>query len=316
MCFLESTRMEESETESGSVNLLDLSIIDEMPDDEKCQDEEDPLIKFLEDALMKREITIEDQNNQIKELKTLVCSLMTQLSRLVNVENELAVKMASFDKIEEELQIERVKLGKYKGTVQSIQRILEVEDADSKEEEAEVPLIETRRKKVHFKDFEKEVSNKKSKSSVQVVEKVQNFTSPKKEALKRKSIPKCQYHSELGDCPLNSAGKCNKWHPRQICFEFKDRGNCKWDNHCKFRHPVEYKVFHLRRKSSKPSYQHSRRKWCPRKAPRTQWRSSNQSEELEEWRDEEQSVAVLTSPPYSTSSLSPALIRSGRGTET
>ena len=67
MCFLESTRMEESETESGSVNLLDLSIIDEMPDDEKCQDEEDPLIKFMEDALMKREITIEDQINQIKE---------------------------------------------------------------------------------------------------------------------------------------------------------------------------------------------------------------------------------------------------------
>ena len=254
MCFLESTRRDENEMESCSVNLLDISLTESISIETKSQnkeeDEEDPLIRVLEDALVKREGIISDQSTQIKELKTLVCSLMTQLSRLIDIEKQYVETKESLYEVEKELKEEKGKRNEIEGRMSNIKRMLNKEDDDlsKKRKETATPVRSIKNKRVKFEECDDR--NSKSLHSVLGVPSV------------------CEYHRVLGNCPMFSVGKCDQRHPRKICFQYREIGKCQWNDKCKFRHPLKYRIDTLQ----DLSIQQERRIWNPRTAPTTDWR--------------------------------------------
>ena len=269
MSFLESTRMEHSEKESCSVNLSDLSITEMKSETIKSQNEEDPLIRVLEDAIIRREKKIEDQSVQLKELKILTCQLMTQLSRLIDVENQLEEKKKSMLELEDELENEKAESAKYKGIVSDIRgRISGKEERPTNSEETGYPY--RKNKKVHFEAVSKMNASRGELSF----------------------IPVCESFSVIGSCLLKSSGMCKGRHPRNICFDFRDRGKCKWNGRCKFRHPLEYRRHERRWSNYHHKSQHIKGTWCGRDAPEDNWRRPKNS--------------TQDSPPISSSLASPS----------
>ena len=77
-------------------------------------------------------------------------------------------------------------------------------------------------------------------------------------------VPTCHSQREFGNCSLLVAGKCDKRHPKKICFEFKENGRC-----CKFRHPFSLRMFEKSQRTRSQNKQ-----WVPQSATITDWRSN------------------------------------------
>ena len=48
----------------------------------------------------------------------------------------------------------------------------------------------------------------------------------------------CPKYSKFGSCRRFRARECLMSHPRKQCFEYLQKGYCKWNN-CKFCHPIK-----------------------------------------------------------------------------
>ena len=271
MSILESTRIEHSEKESCSVNLSDLSMTEMKSETIKSQNEEDPLIRVLEDAVIRREKKIEEQNLQLKELKNLTCQLMTQLSRFIDIESQLEEKKKSMLELEDELENEKAESAKYKGIVSDIRGRIGGNEKSTR-------TSEERKKGTPYRKNMKEVH-------FEAVSKINASTGD------ISFIPVCESFSVIGSCRLKSSGWCKGRHPRNICFDFRDRGKCKWNERCKFRHPLEYRRHERKWSNTHHKSQHIGT-WCGRDAQESNWRRPKNS--------------TQDSPPISSSSASPS----------
>ena len=271
MSILESTRIEHSEKESCSVNLSDLSITEMKSETIKSQNEEDPLIRVLEDAVIRREKKIEEQNLQIKELKILTCQLMTQLSRLIDIESQLEEKKKSMLVLEDDLVNEKAESAKYKGIVSDIRGRISGKESPTNSDERKTGTPYRKNMKVHFEAVSRTNASRGELSF----------------------IPVCESFSAIGFCRLKSSGRCRGRHPRNICFDSRDRGKCKWNGRCKFRHPLEYRRNERRWNNYHHKSQNNKGTWCGRDAPEANWRRPKSSM---------QDSTPISSSPHSPSS--------------
>ena len=276
MSLLESTRIQCNEDSSENVEYLDndsektlggkssregmesldLSAIDKRTED-KIEDSESISIDSLKDEIQQKQETIHDKNTHINELKSLVSSLMTQLLRMGETEKQLSLVKRQLAEKEEDLKVERRNSESYKEALNEVKRILN-QDID----EIEIPESYKKSKKVDSKVENKKVTFKDAPD-------IKEF-SPKSTE-EHLILPLCRYYSMLGDCPLLPAGRCHWRHSGNICFQFQRKGHCSWNDKCKYRHPVEYRVLRKRQRTYMPQ----RKKWVPQKAPRSSWRKPN-----------------------------------------
>ena len=84
----------------------------------------------------------------------------------------------------------------------------------------------------------------------------------------------CSLHSQIGGCDYQSRGLCKRRHPRKLCFKFRDTGYCKYTvEECWYRHPIEVKISHHRKKEQlKRSAE-----WRPEQAPTSSWRADERN---------------------------------------
>ena len=183
---------------------------------------------------------------------------MTQLLRMQGMEEQLSETEISLAEKKKYLENERKKSNIYQETLENVQTIL-YQDVDK----IEIPTA--------LKQSQKLDENVNKRVTFKETLDVKEYYSDSKEKL----LPLCLSYSMLGDCTLESAGKCQKRHSGNICFQFRDRGQCSWKEKCKFRHPIEYRLL---RRRNKRQFLPVRRPWFPRQAPTSSWRKRQQSQ--------------------------------------
>ena len=108
--------------ETSNVETLEMRLSSiECDDSQKIG--EVPLIESLKTETMKEE-EIENQRKQIKELKSPVTNLMTQLSRMADTDKELEDTKSELKSVKRILAIEQSKAKKYRAPIIKAKRIL------------------------------------------------------------------------------------------------------------------------------------------------------------------------------------------------
>ena len=195
---MESTRLEET----SDIEKLDI-MLSSIKSDDSLSEGKVPFVESLKTKTMKDE-ELEEQRKQIKELKSLVTNLMTQLSRMEDTDKELEDTKSELHVVKNDLAKERSRARKYREAILGANKILAPEAEETKPSQEEG--IDNGGRHVKSVTFNNYVETKE--------------ISMQKET---ERVPACLSQSWLGSCPLLLSGNCQKRHPEKLCFQNKKK---------------------------------------------------------------------------------------------
>lgn len=100
-----------------------------------------------------------------------------------------------------------------------------------------------------------------------------NISEEKLDLKRKRKVQICWNHSVLG----YSTGKCERQHPEKVCYQYRDRGYCRYGDESIFKHAV---INDSSTRISLFSGNFNRLKeqqWTPQRAPESDWRMSTAS---------------------------------------